>query len=569
MFLIRRLYSVPEIFDPITFLPGVNVILGEPSENSAKTNGVGKSVAIEFINFALLSNYSDSRVSKIPIAVFPETAEVCLDLSVHKHAVTILRTRKDHKKPKITVDGVQHEFGKLEDARVFLENLAFLGVQTERPSLRSFLSILIRDERSEFKSIVNGHNTTQRIPDDYTPHLYLLGIEVAIYRKVKVLQAKLTELQKKIAEFKQSVLLLRNKKLDDARADLNELDAEVAVIRLDLDRLESFESNAALQSELQTLDEHISKLRRHSALLLDQLARLAPVERDRLEISESELSEYYNDLKAGLGDFVSRDLQQLKEFADKIYRFQNDVLNGRRLTLEAELERTKDELRVLDQEYQKRLRVLDQTGALTTLKQTLANFQEKADQLADLRSFIVGHDNTVSALREKSVEKDTEVLKLQADIDGLEENRKSFEQTILAIHSYVMGNRQASFMIKTVEKSQVVEIVFRIDSDGSHSVDREKTFIYDFSLMINELTSRRHLGFLVHDNIFDVDKDTLKRSLKFILEQGVNISGQYILTLNSDRVSADAPELLENLNACVRARLTKANRFLKQKYQQL
>ncbi|MGL4806899.1 MAG: hypothetical protein ACRC26_11195, partial [Bacteroidales bacterium] len=66
MLIIKKLYSQPEIFDPITFESGFNLILGETTEGNIKTNGVGKSMAVEFINYALLKRHGDSRVSLIP-----------------------------------------------------------------------------------------------------------------------------------------------------------------------------------------------------------------------------------------------------------------------------------------------------------------------------------------------------------------------------------------------------------------------------------------------------------------------------------------------------------------------
>lgn len=54
MIKINKLYSEPEIFTPISFDFGVNIIMGEKSEKTNKKIGVGKSVCIEFINFCLL-----------------------------------------------------------------------------------------------------------------------------------------------------------------------------------------------------------------------------------------------------------------------------------------------------------------------------------------------------------------------------------------------------------------------------------------------------------------------------------------------------------------------------------
>ena len=95
--------------------------------------------------------------------------------------------------------------------------------------------------------------------------------------------------------------------------------------------------------------------------------------------------------------------------------------------------------------------------------------------------------------------------------------------------------------------------------------------MYDFALLINSETSQNHPGLLVHDNIFDVDQDTLIQSVNYI---GENISllndKQYILTINSDKFSiSDLDSLNLHLGDYSRAKFTKESRFLRKQYQEL
>jgi len=83
--------------------------------------------------------------------------------------------------------------------------------------------------------------------------------------------------------------------------------------------------------------------------------------------------------------------------------------------------------------------------------------------------------------------------------------------------------------------------------------------------LLNESTAKRHPGFLIHDNIFDVDKDTLIRSLKFLIEEAHLNGRQYICTLNSDTLEG---ENTLDVSAFVKAEFTKATPFLKKKYQE-
>lgn len=194
--------------------------------------------------------------------------------------------------------------------------------------------------------------------------------------------------------------------------------------------------------------------------------------------------------------------------------------------------------------------------------------KKKTDELSQLRSFVDRYDQLEAEKQRIKSEKEVSLLKLQSQIHSQKNVIDDFQKTILSIHEYVQGNKLASFQIKNTNKKQVIEIIMRIDSDGSHSVEREKVFIYDIALLLNQHTQKKHPGFLIHDNIFDVDQDTLIKSIKFLEDRALFGSTQYILTINSDRLELEGNNSLNDITPYVRARFTKQNRFLKTKYQE-
>lgn len=116
MLRIRKLYSEPPVFDPIVFEDGINLILGETTEGNVKTNGVGKSMAVEFINYGLLKRHEDSRVSLIPNETLPYGTLIFLDFEINGKNITTKRSIKDHKCPTLIVDGKTISFTDIEDA---------------------------------------------------------------------------------------------------------------------------------------------------------------------------------------------------------------------------------------------------------------------------------------------------------------------------------------------------------------------------------------------------------------------------------------------------------------------
>jgi uncharacterized protein YydD (DUF2326 family) len=564
MFQLVKLYTEPTVIDPIEFSSGLNLILGETDETSDKTNGVGKSLSIEFLNFALLKRKTDSRVSQIPKDAFSPDTLICLDFLLNNDKFTIQRSLSESETPTIIEKGTRIPFAKVEDANAYLTEKLFSNSDQAYPSFRVMLGPLIRDERSEFKSLIGCYDTKSRIPDNYSPHLFLLGVDITVYHLVKQYITLIDDVQNDLKKIKENVLFIRQKDIDDARSDLNELDDEVKSIEASIDKLENTTGYELVRTELIRLEEEIEKRRRQKGILKIQLSKLKPVSQ-KVDISIEEIGEFYDNLKAGLGDLIKKSLDETIAFKDKIDEFQNRMISERKSLLQSNVSQLDKELDALDKQYSAGLSVINQNGNLKNLKQTYAAFKDKSDQLSQLRGFVDRYDELVIDKQRYKANKEQELLRLQSIIQEQRKTIESFEKTILDIHEFVQGNKQASFQLRQVNKVQVVEMTMRIADDGSHSVEREKTFIYDIALLLNEFTSKRHPGFLIHDNIFDVDQDTLERNLRYLHQKANFNNKQYILTLNADRIN---PDSLSSLAGYVKGRFTKHNRFLKAKYQE-
>ena len=145
---LKKLYSIPSVFDEITFYDGINIILGEKSDDdtnpkSKKTNGVGKSVCSDFINFALLKDYNDTRLSKIGYSDLDTNTIICLDLYIGEKFLTIKRKISTYDSVNITVDDTDYFFEKINDGIDFIETLLF-NTKENYISFRKLISSVTR-----------------------------------------------------------------------------------------------------------------------------------------------------------------------------------------------------------------------------------------------------------------------------------------------------------------------------------------------------------------------------------------------------------------------------------------
>lgn len=575
---LNRLYSENNIFEEITFHDGVNIILGEKYDDRSvkgrKTNGVGKSMSIEFLDFCFLNDYEKSRIVKIPKEVFPVEENVILDLDIGQETVTIKRNRKQADKPILIREGKTVSFDKIQDARDYLTGIIFSKLNGKKvPSFRNLFSILMRDERSEFTDIIKCHDLTKKIPDDLSAHLYLLGFSLEAYKNtietIREIEAVSTVLTKEKKELTQD----GKKKISDVRAELNALEDELQKLE---DAIESFKTNEsfnAMEADLIELEDLLDQLRKRQKALRYDYEKIRKMPKPE-QIDDREIELVYNQFKNDLGNAIVKSLNEVVGFKNKIEEFQRMLVNQKAKELESQLKNIAEQIRILDDEYSEKLKVIDKKGILKNLKVSLIIYEAKKEATSNTKFLFEQYQKNEKKKRMLNLQKTQQLMEID---DEIEQNKKiidDFTDTILQIHEFIMGNKECSFSIQTIDKARrktPVELTLRIYDDGSHSVDRTKVFIYDMALLFNQYTRDRHPLFLVHDNIFDVDQDTLVQCLNYLYKQEEQYQDfQYILTLNRDKIESEEQRKLIQMNIDEHqvAVFTKKKKFLGRDYQE-
>ena len=576
---INRLYSTNNFFDEIIFHDGVNLILGEKYDNNTikgrKTNGVGKSMSIEFLDFCFLIDYNKSRISKIPKEVFNMEEYVMLDLDIGNETFTIKRNRKDADKPIIIRNGKAVSFEKIQDAREYLTGFIFSKLNGEQvPSFRNLLSILMRDEKSEFTDIIKCHDLTKRIPDDLSVHLFLLGISLESYRNSLDIIKKIETTSKIISENKKEITQGGKKKLSDVKAELNALEDELQKMEEAIDSFKTNETFDSMETEIVELESLLDQLRKRQKALRHDYEKIKKMPKPE-QIDESEIELVYNQFKNDLGNSVVKSLKEVVGFKNKIEEFQRTLINKKARELESQLRNISEQIRILDDQYSEKLRIIDKEGILKNLKSSLKIYESKKDALSHTKYLFDEYEKNDKKRKVLRLQKTQEILKIDEQIENNDEIMRSFINTILEIHESIMGNKECSFDIHTADNGKgktPVELNLRIYDDGSHSVDRTKVFIYDMALLFNRYTRQRHPLFLVHDNIFDVDQDTLVQCLNYVYKQEEQFQDfQYILTLNRDKIENEEQRKLIKMDIAEHqvAVFTKEKKFLKKNYQEI
>ncbi|QQT45439.1 hypothetical protein [Sphingobacterium multivorum] len=433
MIKLSRLYSEPKIFEPISFDYGVNIIMGESAENTDKKIGVGKSICIEFINFCLLKRFSDSRLSLIPkSSIDIIESDIKLDLDFNEKKMTIARSIRNPETITVYTDQREIVFDRLEDASDYLGKLYFdsFPANLKRLSFRSLLQPIIRDERSEFKDLIQSHDTSKRIPPDYSPHLFYLNLGLEKYSDLKTINENLKKKSAYFSEIKKIVTRNNEIKIQDAKAHLNELNSEVQKINKAIEALKGNASFEALQDDLVKLENRMNILRVRQQAVKYEIKQIDSLPAPE-NINEQEMAIIFNQFKQGLGDLVEKSLDELKEFKNKIDGFRSSIVNDRLQSLKEELSQLNETLRKLDDDYSRKVGLIDNGEILKDLKTSIKVFNEKNSELSSLRSLIERHDTAERETKLLKAEKAALMAEFDEELYQKAEIIRSFRETIL------------------------------------------------------------------------------------------------------------------------------------------
>ena len=573
-----KLYSEPQIFNPIEFKDGINIILGQKVENSdsiqfKKNNGVGKSLLIEFLNFCLLKDYSDSRISLIPENFFAEIPEIILDLIINNKFFSIHRKIGEKKDIFIYEENTKNTFESVIDARLFLNKyIEYDNKYQKVPSFREIISTIIRDENTGFNNIlISNAGIKNNIPANIKPHLYFFDIKLETYEKIKKIINNLDSINNNLKQIRKSLNCTTTKQINDERAKLNSLNYEVEKMQKAIENFKTMDSFKQIQDEIVEIENKLDILKIQRKVVKSEINKIESIP-EYESIDDNEIAMLYNIFKEDLGDKILKSLEQVKKFKNKIDTFQQSIIQKHYESLNCKLESINNKIKNLNDTYSEKMKIISEKGILKDLKTGFKIYDQKNKDLSEKRYKIGEFDRFTDSKEKLNNEYGEELLNLRKILDEKQYIIKSFETTILNIHEYIMGNKEAYFGININKNKDILNFDLRIKADGSFSTNRLKIFIYDLAILFNENTKKNSPNIIIHDNIFQVDNDSLIRCLNLLEKfNSFNEDFQYIFTINRDILDLKEikAELKLNIDKNRIAYFTKETPFLYKSYTEL
>ncbi|OGF25103.1 hypothetical protein A2303_05775 [Candidatus Falkowbacteria bacterium RIFOXYB2_FULL_47_14] len=581
MIRIKKLFFEPNNFstrviEPIEFKKGLNFVIGEKVDSDKvtgkKMNSVGKSLMTEMINFCLLKDLKESRIDKIPVITFNDDIFVCLELEIetteYVKIVTIKRTRDEKKDIFIIDDQSEKIFNTLQSAKDYLEYLFYPDLENH-PSLRNILSIIIRDEKTNYDDIVKAFHGVRNYSYLIKPHLYLFNFDISKADELNKNYGKMEQIKKVITSINSSFKMAGT---DSKRIKsyLNELEDKVNKLGSAIDDLKPSEGSKQTNDDFNKLSIELDRVLTELSAkdyAIQRIKNLPKIE----QINSNDIKIIYNQYKLGLGDLVKKSIDQVMEFKKQIDSFQNNLMSRKLKSLQEERMLLEDSRAHIDSKLSKIYQINNTKEKIENLREAIINHREKNNELANLSEKYKILEEQRNE-RKKIKKQNREILDdLDSKIFELSNVISDFENDLKNIHEFIAGNKECHFNIETKESAEYINIDYRVNLDGGSGVNRTRTFIYDVLLMLNIHTSKKHPGFLIHDNIFaSAGTDDMVKAFNYLYKQELSGNNfQYIVTVNKDEFDSVVNEFDFDYKDKVRLTLTRQDQLLKTSYREV
>lgn len=554
MFL-NKIYSEPEIFEPIEFKKGINFIFGKKEvdkqgEVKKSLNGIGKSTFLDLIDFALLSSYN-KRASKRLFAAYQigilKGVSIILDFEVDKIQYSIKRSFDKPSTIFLSKDDNPYEEYKLNNIKPHLCDVIFkrkyIGHYSDK-WLRRLLPFYIKIQTPEKEPFLNPIKYIREAKEmelnNY--HFFLLNIDNKIsYANLQV-QNDLSKLEITTKEAKRVITETYGP------IKMPEIDNKLRKYKIDIEKLknsiELFQLNEKYkidQAKLNQLTAEIKELMfRNSS---DELKIKSYKDSLKVDInvkshSIQRLYEEFNQLLAA----------NIKKTLDDAIKFRNNLVQSRREFIQDEMDTLQDTVKqranLINEktiERAKIFKILNAKKAITDLTEAYFSLNKIKEEESELKSKI----KILKDLTKERVQINKQINEIEGKIlefeEGIQDKETELSKIFLEIYNslYPELDDTSIFDITTNLKSDA-KIQFTILPNNemfSKGRNQGRTLIYDLSILFHSIERKiKSPRFLIHDGILDgMDKTHFIELVKFLEEKSLQkYEFQYIITLNEE-----------------------------------
>ena len=569
---LSRLYSnKPDIFEPVEFASGLNVVMAEirlPENRNKDTHNLGKTTLGRLLDFGFLAKRDPKFFLFKHHDLFKDFV-FFLEIELEDASfVTVMRgvedaTKISFKKHQtghqdfslLPISEWDHQDVPFERARDLLDGL--LDWRSLKPwSFRKGLGYLLRSQ-DDFRDVFQLRKF-QAAHAGWKPFLaHILGFDASL---IEQHYAKETELAKK-----QDIAQTVKDELGGSIEDISKIEGLLLLKQKEAEKkqklLDAFDFRSQDKDHTKQLvddvDERIASLNAERYSLNQNRKKiLASLEEDQILFNPDEAQRLFEEAGVLFKGQIKKDFQQLIAFNKAITDERRGYLQEERTEVEAELRRVNAELSALGKKRSDILSFLSGTDVFVKYKQV-------SDDMVTLRADITSLERQREGLH-RLQELRTEIraltearghlqTQIEANVEKQNSDKSSLFSVIRLFFSEIVEeviNRKALLSVSPNKEGHLEFKAEILDESGNAtSADRGNTYrkllciAFDLAILRARI-DEKFPRFVYHDGVFESLDDRKKENLLIVIRRYAELGLQPIITLiDSDLpVRADGSE---------------------------
>jgi len=562
---LSRLYSnKPDRFEPIDFVPGLNVVIAEirvPEHRKKDTHNLGKTTLGRLLDFCFLASREKDFFLFKHFSVFKEFV-FFLEIELGDESyITIRRSVEEASKisfkkhvnahqdfSTFSLSDWDHQELAFDKARTMLDS--FLDWRALKPwTFRNGLGYLLRSQEDYSDVFRLAKHEGQHAT--WKPFLaHILGFNADLvgshYEKESEKKEKeaiehtvMSELGGSVQDISkiEGILLLKQQDADKKQGLIDTFDFR----QQDKDRTKQLVGE---------VDETIAELNaQRYSLTVNKKKILSSLEEDQILFKPDEAQKLFEQAGVYFQGQIKKDFEQLIAFNRAITDERRGYLEDERAEVEAELKRISAELNTLGKNRASMLAFLSDTDLFNKYKQA-------SEEIVTLRADIISlerqrkHLHRLQELRSEIRQLEEQLGRLQAgietDVEEQNADKQSLFSSIRLFFSEIVEDVIDRKALLSVSPNTLGHLDFKAEildeSGNATSADLGHTYRKLLCLAFDLAVLRSHLNvkfprFVFHDGAFESLDDRKKESLLTALHQYSELGIQSVITL----IDSDLP----------------------------
>lgn len=554
----------PDLFEPVEFVEGLNVVLAEirlPENKAKDTHNLGKTSLGRLLDFGFLSG-RDTKFFLFKHSELFKDFVFFLEIELNDASfVTVRRSVKEATK----IAFKKHEAGKqdlsmlqaaewdhydvpFDRARDLLDGL--LDWRALKPwSYRKGLGYLLRAQE-DYREVFQLRKFASKHAD-WKPFLaHLLGFNAQL-----ISQHYLKE--EELAKKQETAQTIKNE-LGGSVEDISKIEGILLLKKNDAEKkqklLDAFDFRSQDKDHTKQLvegiDEKIAVLNAERYSLSQNRKKiLLSLEDDQILFSPDEAQQLFSEVGVLFQNQIKKDFEQLIAFNKAITEERRGYLQEERIEVEAELKRLNSELNTLGKKRSEMLSFLSGTDVFTKYKQVadeMVMLRADITSLERQRGFVHRLQELRAEIRILTEERSHLQTQIEEDVERQNSTQDSLFSVIRVYFNEIVEEVIDRKALLSVSPNQQGHLEFKAEildeSGNATSADQGHTYRKLLCIAFDMAVLRAYIDekfprFVYHDGVFESLDDRKKENLLTVIHRYAELGLQPVITL----IDSDLP----------------------------